>query len=123
MIHGAVTAGREPVVRLRVRGPAGAEVDVDLVVDTGYTGALVLPAAVIAALGLPWRSGGATVLADGSTHQTDYYEAELEWGSGWVADLAMSVGSEALLGMRLLAGHRLVVEGTPGGAVEIAPWP
>ena len=53
MIRGAVTANREPVVRLRVRGPGGAVADVDLVVGTGFTGALVLPAAVVAALGLP----------------------------------------------------------------------
>lgn len=77
MIRGTVTTNREPVVRLRVRGPGGAA-DVDLVVDTGFTGALVLPAAVVAGLGLAWRSGGTAVLADGSTHQTDYYEAELE---------------------------------------------
>lgn len=123
MIRGAVTAGRVPVVRLKVRGPGGAEADVDLVVDTGFTGALVLPASVVAALGLTWRSGGTAVLADGSTQQTDFYEAELEWGAGWLAVVAMSVGPESLLGMRLLAGHRLVVEGDPGGAVEIAPWP
>jgi clan AA aspartic protease len=123
VIRGTVTARREPVVRLRVRGPAGAVAGVDLVVDTGFTGALVLPAAVAAALGLPWRSGGTAVLADGSTHQTGYYEAELEWAPGWVAVLPLSVGPESLLGMRLLDGHRLVVEGTPGGSVEIAPWP
>lgn len=120
MIYGSVTASREPVVRLQVRGPDGAEMDVDLVVDTGFTGALVLPATVVAALGLPWRSGGTAVLADGSTRQTDYYEAELEWGAGWLAVLAMSVGPESLLGMRLLAGHRLLVEGDPGGMVEIS---
>ncbi len=123
MIRGTVNANREPVVRLRVRGPGGVVADVDMVVDTGFTGALVLPAAVVAALGLPWRSGGTAVLADGSTQQTDYYEAELEWGPGWLSVLAMSVGPEALLGMRLLAGHRLAVEGSPGGSVEIVPWP
>jgi clan AA aspartic protease len=123
MIRGIVTANREPVVSLRVRGPGGAVVDVDLVVDTGFTGALVLPAVVVATLALPWRSGGTAVLADGSTHQTDYYEAELEWGPGWLSVLAMSVGPEALLGMRLLAAHRLAVEGSPGGLVEIVPWP
>lgn len=123
MISGVVTAAREPVVRLKVRGPTGIETAVDLVVDTGFTGALVLPVTVVAALGLPWRSSGTVILADGSTQLTDYYEAELEWGSGWLAVLAMSVAPESLLGMTLLSGHRLVVEGTPGGIVEIAPWP
>lgn len=123
MIRGAVTASREPVVGLRVRGPGGAVADVNVVVDTGFTGALVLPAVVVAALGLPWRSGGTAVLADGSTHQTDYYEAEVEFGPAWIPVLAMSVGPEALLGMRLLAGRRLTIDGTPGGPVEIVPWP
>ena len=63
------------------------------------------------------------MLADGSTRQTDYYEAEVEWGPGWLPVLAMSVGPESLPGMRLLAGHRLAVEGSPGGSVEIVPWP
>jgi clan AA aspartic protease len=123
VIRGTVTANREPVVSLRVRSPGGAVADVDLVVDTGFTGALVLPASVVAALRLPWQSGGTAVLADGSTRQTDYFEAEVEWGQAWLPVLAMSVGPESLLGMRLLAAHRLTVEGSPGGAVEIAPWP
>jgi clan AA aspartic protease len=123
VIRGTVTTNHEPVIRLRVRGPGGAIADVDLVVDTGFTGALVLPVPVVAALGLPWRSGGTAVLADGSTHQTDYYEAELEWGPAWASVLVMSIGPEALVGMRLLSGHRLTVEGSPGGAVEIVPWP
>ena len=123
MIQGVVTADREPVIRLRVRGPAGATADVDLVVDTGFTGALVLPASVVTALSLPWRSGGTAVLADGIAHQTEYYEAELEWGPAWIAVLAMVVGPESLLGMRLLAGHRLTVDGSPGGFVEIVPQP
>src|SRR5262249_59546336 len=98
VIRGTVTANREPVVRLRVRGPGGAVADVDLVVDTGFTGALVLPAAVVAALGLPWRSGGTAVLADGSTHQTGYYEAGLGGGPGGRAVPPISVGPPALPG-------------------------
>ena len=123
MIRGIVTVDREPVIRLRVRGRSGLVADVDVVVDTGFTGALVLPATVVTALGLPWQSGGTAILADGSTRQTDYYEAELEWGSGWLTVLAMSVGPESLLGMQMLAGHRLIVEGSVGGLVEIVPWP
>ncbi len=77
MIRGIVTVDCEPVIRLRVRGPTGLVADVDVVVDTGFTGALVLPATVVTALGLPWQSGGTAVLADGTTCQTDYYEVEL----------------------------------------------
>lgn len=123
MIRGTVTTAHEPVVGLRVRGPCGIVADVDLVVDTGFTGALVLPTAVVTALGLPWQSAGAVALADGSTRQIDYFEAELEWGTTWLAVLAMSIGPEALLGMRMLVGCRLMIEGGPGRVVEITSWP
>lgn len=63
------------------------------------------------------------MLADGSTQQIDYYETELEWEPGWQTVLAMPVGPESLLRMRLLSGHRLVIEGSPGGDVEIVPGP
>lgn len=43
VIRGAVTVDREPVDRLR--GPGGVEVDVDFVLDTGFTG-VVLPSTV-----------------------------------------------------------------------------
>jgi predicted aspartyl protease len=56
MITGQITADREAVVELILRGPTGAELAVDAVIDTGYTECLTLPAADIAALGLPYRT-------------------------------------------------------------------
>jgi hypothetical protein len=44
LIRGAVNARLEAVVRLRVRGPGGAETDVDAIVDTGFTSSPTLPA-------------------------------------------------------------------------------
>ena len=38
MIRGVVNARREAIVRLRVRGPAGTEIDVDAVIDSGDCG-------------------------------------------------------------------------------------
>ena len=42
MIRGVVNARNEAVVRLRVRGPAGSESDIDAVIDSGFTGSLAL---------------------------------------------------------------------------------
>jgi clan AA aspartic protease len=123
VIRGTVSPAREPVVRPRVRGPNRSVADVDVVVDTGFTGELVLPTAVVTALGLTWVSNVTATLADGSTRQADYYDVEVEWGAGWVQITAMALGSEALLGMEFLDGKKLTVEGTPGGLVEIVPWP
>jgi predicted aspartyl protease len=62
MIVGIVQ-GREPRIRLMVRGLRGRQQEIEAVVDTGYTGWLTLPPGVIGALGLPWRSFGCGTLA------------------------------------------------------------
>ena len=56
--RGAVNTRLEAVMRLRVRGPKGDELEIAAVVDTGYTGSLTLPADVVRSLGLERRSGG-----------------------------------------------------------------
>jgi len=63
------------------------------------------------------------VLADGSVRQFDIFAAEVAWAGTWRAVLASAVGNESLLGMRLMAGHKLVVEVVPGGLVDIIPLP
>ena len=123
MIQGVVNARHEAIVRLRVRGPGGVESHVDAIVDSGFTSSLTLPSAVVTALGLARQSGGTAVLADGSIRQFDIFGAEVEWDGSWRAVLVSGVGNEPLMGMRLLAGHKLVIEVVPGGGVEIIPFP
>ena len=123
MIRGAVNARREAVVPLQVRGPGGAEAQVDAVVDSGFTASLTLPLTMVAALGLARQSGGGAVLADGSIRQFDIYAAEVAWDGSWPSVLVSAVGQEVLLGIRLLAGHELRIAVVPGGVVEITPLP
>jgi clan AA aspartic protease len=123
MISGMVNARLEAVIRLRVRGPGGAELDFDAVIDTGFTSSLTLPAAAVTALGLVRQSGGSVVLGDGSVRSFDVYAAEVEWDGSWRPILVSAVGDEVLVGMRLLAGIELRVAVVPGGPVEISPHP
>jgi len=121
MIRGTVNARHEAVIPLRVRGPNSQESAVDAVVDTGFTSSLTLPAAIVQNLGLVRQSGGTATLADGSIRKFDIYAAEVEWGGAWRAVLVTVIGSEPLLGMRLLAGHKLTIDVAPGGLVEVVP--
>ena len=121
MIRGVVNARCEAVVR--VRGPNAVELDVDAIVDSGFTASLTLPAAAVAALGLTRQSSGGAVLADGSLRQFNIYDAEVEWDGNWRPVLVSLVGDEALIGMRLLAGRELRIAVVPGGSVEINPLP
>ena len=123
MIGGVVNARVEAIVSLRVRGPGGSELDVDAVVDSGFTASLALPPSTVVTLGLARQSGGGAVLADGSVRQFDIYAAEVAWDGSWRQVLVSAVGAEALLGMRLLAGHELRIAVVPGSSVEITPLP
>ena len=123
MIRGVVNERRAAVVRLRLRGPAGVDTEVVAIVDSGFTADLTLPVTTVAALGLVRRSSGTAVLGDGSASRFDICSAEVEWGGTWRTLLVSVLGNETLMGMRLLEGHKLVIDVVAGGLVEILPLP
>jgi predicted aspartyl protease len=123
MIRGTVTYRRQAIVRLRVRGPTGLESDIDAVVDTGFNSALTLPDALITSLKLVEKSKGQGTLANGSVHHFVSYEAELLWDGQWRRVLVSGSGTIALLGMRLVMGRKLLIEGKVGGTVELVLLP
>ena len=123
MIRGTFTGSLEAVVRLRLRGPTGTEIDLDAVIDTGFDASLTLPDSAALAMGLVRRSRGRAALADGTIRHYSLYAAEVEWGGRWRPLTVSAVGDEVLLGMGLLAGHRLTIDAVPGGLVEITPLP
>jgi clan AA aspartic protease len=121
MIKGVVNARHEAVVRLRLRGPTGVSAEVDALIDSGFTASLTLPAAIVSTLGLLRQSAGTAMLADGSIRPFDICAAEVQWNGAWRSILVYELGEDPLMGMRLLADHRLTVEVVPGGVVEIVP--
>ena len=65
MIEGSVNAAYEAVVILSLQGSEGRTRDIEAVIDTGYTGTLTLPTAVVADLGLSFSHMGWAFLANG----------------------------------------------------------
>ncbi len=119
MIVGEVNSLPEALVRLAVRGPAGREREIEAVVDTGYTGALTLPAKLISELALPFRSLTRALLADGHETVCATHEANVKWGQQIRRVPIHAVETEPLLGMALLYGYELTIEVTDGGRVSI----
>jgi predicted aspartyl protease len=67
MIQGDVNEDFEAIVPLRLHGPKGDFEDVTAIVDTGFTGTLVINDAVVKSLQLNQkRRFGTAKLADGS---------------------------------------------------------
>jgi len=119
MITGTVTAYREAIIRLNVRGPGGGEKTVEAVIDTGFDGILTLSTSVVAALGLPWRTRERAILADGSVTMFNMYEASVLWDGKLRRVLVQAVNTTPLVGMGMLEGYELRIEAVAGGRVVI----
>ena len=123
VVRGTVGRRGDAVVRLRLRGPTGVEVNVDALIDTGFTASMTLPLATVHHLALVGGPGGRARLGDGSVRLFDLYPAQVEWGGRWQPLIVSALGREPLVGMRLLAGHELNIRVVPGGAVEVTALP
>lgn len=123
MIQGVANSRNEAVIRLRLRGSDGGETSVDAIIDTGFSASLTLPPRMVDDLDLVRESSSAAILADGSVREFDICAAEVFWDGQWRQVVVSAVGTQPLLGMRLLAGHKLMVNVVPDGTVEIAPLP
>jgi clan AA aspartic protease len=123
MITGVVTASRQAIIRLTVRGPEGQEQEFDAVIDTGFDGILTLPPALITTLGLVWRRRGRALLADGSESLFDIYETIVIW-DGEPRRIAVDEADiDPLVGMSLLYSYELIVQAIQGGTVIIQHLP
>jgi clan AA aspartic protease len=92
---------------------------VDTVIDTGFTGFLSLPSAIITALELPWSASDIATLGDGSETLFDLYTATVIWDGQYREIYVAESETEPLLGMSLLYGYRLLIDTIEGGIIKI----
>ena len=119
MIEGVVNDAHEAVVTLPLQGPEGQAVEVEAVIDTGYSGFLTLPPALVAELGLSFVGNGHAYLANDDEVEFEIYDVAVLW-DGQSRDIeADATGSAPLIGMLLLDGHSLTIEVESGGRVTI----
>lgn len=119
MIAGVVNASREAVLTLTVQGPSGQALNIEAVIDTGYSGMLTLPPSIVAGLGLTFRSSGRAMLANGAEEAFSTYDATVLWDGALRQVEADALGPTPLAGMALLDGHELCLNVTEGGRVSI----
>ena len=123
MITGVVNANREAIIRLVVTGPSGQQQNTEAIIDTGFTGFLTLPSALVAALGLSWRSRQPGILADGSVDIFDVYVASVMWDGQPRTVEVEAAETEPLVGMSLLDRHSLRIDVLRGGVVTVSALP
>jgi clan AA aspartic protease len=119
MMYGVVNLRREATLAVVIGNESRQQQVIDTVIDTGFTGFLSLPAAVIAALDLPWCASDTVTLGDGSETLFDLYTATVIWDGQYREIYVAESETEPLLGMSLLYGYRLQVDTIEGGTVKI----
>jgi clan AA aspartic protease len=119
MTTGFVSDDDEAIIRLDIRGPGGQKQNIEAVIDTGFTGSLSLPPAVIGELALRWRQRGTALLADGREAHFDIYEATVVWERHARRINVYAADAAPLVGMALLRGYELKMQVRTGGKVTI----
>jgi len=118
VIRGRVV-GLQARVDVIVRLVGQPDLQIECVIDTGFEGALTLPPAAVAALGLLYLTELAANLADDSDIHVDVHVATVLW-NGHAREVAVrALGQRPLVGTALLAGHNLGIDFTEDGAVLI----
>ncbi len=120
MIEGVVNAAHEAVVPLHLRGPEGRNRDIEAVVDTGYSGYLTLPVALVAELELPFAYMGRALLANDDEVRFEVHDVTVMWDGQPRQIKADATGSTPLAGMLLLHDHDLSIQVRAGGRVLIS---
>jgi clan AA aspartic protease len=123
MITGVVNANREATIRLVVIGSNGQQQEIEVIIDTGFTGFLTLPIELVAALGLSWLCRQPGILADGSVDFFDVYVARVIWDGQLRTVEVEAADTEPLVGMSLLDRHSLRIDVLSGGVVTITALP
>jgi len=80
-----------------------------------------LPSAIITKLGLTWYMQEEGILGDGSLCMFNVFEATVIW-DGQIKSIEINESeTEPLVGMGLLDGYELNIQGFAGGLVTIKP--
>jgi len=111
-VIGAVDDFGRSLLRISLRHPVTAvESDMDAWVDTGFTGDLVVPRAMLSALSFPLGQSVRGTLADGSEIELDSFICLLHWFGQWQnIEVLANDGKYPLLGVGLMLGHSLCVD-------------
>lgn len=123
MITGAVNANREATIRLVISGSSGHQQEIEVIIDTGFTGYLTLPPILVQALGLAWLCRQPGILADGSIEVFDVYIGTVIWDGQPRTVEVEAADTEPLVGMTLLDRHSLRIDVLSGWVVTIMALP
>ena len=121
MTSGRVTATRKPIVPVTVMDSWRNPHTIQFVLDTGFTGQLLLPNRFASRLGLSIADWIDARPATGDFVKVPYSEATIVWQGTERPAQILQLDSEPLVGMEFLWNHRITIDAVPNGPVTITP--
>jgi clan AA aspartic protease len=119
VLTGKINSRLEAIVRLWIRGPGDRVLEIDALIDTGFSGFLSLPPDMIASLGLLPHGKTLGTLADGTKSFFPVYRAIISWHGQPRATFVNAIESHPLLGMGALYESELFMRIIDGGEVVV----
>ena len=121
MTGGRVAASRKPLVSVTVLDSNGNRRPVRFVLDSGFTGQLLLPESYMRRLGLTTDGYIDGRPATGQVIRIPTGRATVIWQGRPRSVQVLQLDSEPLLGMEFLWNHRITIDAVANGAVTVAP--
>jgi predicted aspartyl protease len=123
MTRGAVGTRLDPRIRLEFLDMADVVYSSDVEIDTAFAGFVSLPTDLITLLGLQFAAEYSVELADGTIVNKNCYFARVNWQGIVRTVRAYEMGTNPLVGINFLWGHRLTIDVKVGGDVIVEPLP
>ncbi len=121
MTSGRVISTRKPLVPVTVLDSQRNPHIIQFILDTGFTGQLLLPDRYMNRLGLSTSEWVNARPATGEFVRVSYAEATVVWQGIQRRAEIIQLNSEPLLGMEFLWNHRITIDAVPNGPVAITP--
>jgi clan AA aspartic protease len=121
MIEGIVFDRAFAVVPLDIKHPKGQQTQLEVLIDTGFTGELTLTSEFIENLDLQCVGARTAELANGVFVETDLFAATCTWHGQDRKITVMRIDAQPLIGMEMLQKCRLTIDVKDDGLVRIQP--
>ena len=116
---GQVNPRMQAMVPVTIHDLLGQTLALDAILDSGFSGYLTLPLAIITTLQLPFLGSRVFSLGNNAQANFDIYVATLIWDGEEKNIQVLSSEAHPLVGMSLLKGFCFTIDVLDGGEVRI----
>ena len=118
MITGKITVYQEAIIELEV-GSSNQSEKIEAVIDTGFTGYLTLPSALVSRLNLQQAGEQRAILGNENRVVLKRHIAKVLWHGAERNVYVLQAEGGPLVGMSLLHGSRLILDVVTDGNVTV----